>query len=109
METYWCTQKNSIIDMMNGKKIPLALSPCLKSECDRWDNGEYIQIRKAGRRESPFVQKNRKSPFKNAKKEFQYPLGALMVETPHIPGVLLQSGVTSANDGSGSGSGTEIS
>jgi len=46
METYWCTQKNSIIDMMNGKKIPLALTPCLKAECDQWMEGECIHIRK---------------------------------------------------------------
>jgi len=44
METYWCTQKNSIIDIMNGKKIPLALSSCIKSDCDRWRDGECIHI-----------------------------------------------------------------
>jgi len=48
METYWYTQKNSIIDMMNGKKIPLALTLCLKSECDMWRDGECIHIRKVG-------------------------------------------------------------
>jgi hypothetical protein len=30
METYWCMKKNSIIDMMNGKELPIALSPYLK-------------------------------------------------------------------------------
>ena len=30
MESYWCTHKNSIIDLMNGKEIPLALTPCRK-------------------------------------------------------------------------------
>jgi len=49
METYWCMKKNSIIDMIDGKKLPLALTPCLKSGCDRWDDGECIQIRKAGK------------------------------------------------------------
>jgi hypothetical protein len=49
MESYWCTQKNSIIDMMNGKKLPLALTPCLKSECDMWRDGECSHIRKAGK------------------------------------------------------------
>ena len=48
MESYWCTKKNSIIDMMNGKKIPLALSPCRKFECDRWREGLCTHIRKAG-------------------------------------------------------------
>jgi len=38
--SYWCTQKNSIIDMMNGKKLPLALTSCLKAECDIWRDGE---------------------------------------------------------------------
>jgi len=49
MESLWCTEKNSIIDMMNGKEIPIALTPCRKSECDRWDDGECIHIRKAGK------------------------------------------------------------
>jgi hypothetical protein len=53
METYWCTQKNLIIDMMNGKKISLALSPCLKAECDVWNGGECIHIRKAGKPDRP--------------------------------------------------------
>jgi hypothetical protein len=42
-------KKNSIIDMMNGKKIPLALTPYHKSDCDRWRDGECIHIRKAGK------------------------------------------------------------
>jgi hypothetical protein len=49
METYWCTLKNSIIDMMNGKKIPLALTPCLKAECEQWRDGECIHIHEVGR------------------------------------------------------------
>jgi hypothetical protein len=48
-------KKNSIIDMMNGKETPLALSPCLKSECDMWRDGECIHIRKAGKPERPQV------------------------------------------------------
>ena len=55
METLWCTQKNSIIDLMNGKKIPLALFPCRKSECDKWRDGECIHIRKAGKSDKPQV------------------------------------------------------
>jgi hypothetical protein len=55
MEKYWCTQKNSIIDMMNGKEIPLALTPCIKTDCDRWRGGECIHIRKAGKPERPQV------------------------------------------------------
>jgi len=55
METYWCTLKNSIIDMMNGKEIPLALTLCRRSECDKWRDGECIHIRKAGKAEKPQV------------------------------------------------------
>jgi len=55
MESYWCMKKNSIIDMMNGKETPLALSPCLKSECDMLRDGECIHIRKAGKPERPQV------------------------------------------------------
>jgi len=55
MESYWCTKANSIIDMMNGKEIPLALSPCIKSECDQWRDGECIHIRKAGEYEKPQI------------------------------------------------------
>jgi len=55
MESYWCTQKNSIIDMMNGKKLPLALTPCHKADCDMWRNGECSHIRKAGKPDKPQV------------------------------------------------------
>jgi hypothetical protein len=48
MESYWCEKKNSIMDLMNGKERPIALTPCLKSECEQWRGGEFIQIRKAG-------------------------------------------------------------
>jgi hypothetical protein len=53
--SYWCTQKNSILDMMNGKKNTLALTPCIKSECDLWRDGECIQIRKTGKPDKPQV------------------------------------------------------
>ena len=49
MEKYWCTKANSIIDIMNGKTLPLALTPCLKVECDMWRDGECIHIRNAGK------------------------------------------------------------
>jgi len=49
MESYWYTQKNSIIDMMSGKNLPLALTPCLKAECAMWRDGECSHIRKAGK------------------------------------------------------------
>ena len=55
METYWCTQKHSIIDMMNGKEIPPALSPCCKSECEQWRDGECSHISKAGKPDKPQV------------------------------------------------------
>jgi len=40
---------------MNGKEIPLALTPCLKAECDWWREGECIHIRKAGKPDRPQV------------------------------------------------------
>jgi hypothetical protein len=55
METYWCEKKNSIMDLMNGKDIPIALTPCLKAGCEQWKGGECIQIRKAGKPEKPQV------------------------------------------------------
>jgi hypothetical protein len=42
-------QNRNFIDMMNGKEISLALTPCLKVECAVWRDGECIHIRKAGR------------------------------------------------------------
>jgi hypothetical protein len=52
METYWCTEKNDIRNLM---KIPKALSSCLKSECDRWRDGECSHIRKADKSDKPQV------------------------------------------------------
>jgi len=50
MESYWCMKKNSNIELMkNPENFNPALTPCLKTECDRWDKGECINIRKAGR------------------------------------------------------------
>jgi hypothetical protein len=50
MESYSCTKKNSIIEIMkNPEKFNPALTPCLKAVCDMWRDGEYIHIRKAGR------------------------------------------------------------
>ena len=46
MEFYWCTEKNDIRNLM---KIPIALTPCLKADCDRYRDGECIHIRKAGK------------------------------------------------------------
>jgi hypothetical protein len=47
METYWCTKKNSIVSWINnGVDFDPALTPCLKSECDRWREGECIHLRK---------------------------------------------------------------
>jgi len=44
MEPYWCTEKNDIRNLM---KIPRALSPCLKTECNLWRDGKcgHIDIR----------------------------------------------------------------
>ena len=33
-------------DIRNLMQIPIALTPCLKAECDQWSGGECIQIRK---------------------------------------------------------------
>jgi hypothetical protein len=52
METLWCMKKNDIRILMN---IPIALTPCLKAECDMWREGECIHIRRAGKPERPQV------------------------------------------------------
>jgi hypothetical protein len=50
MESYWCLKKNSIVEMMkNPEDYNPALTPCFKSECTMWKNGECFYIRKAGR------------------------------------------------------------
>jgi hypothetical protein len=49
METYWCTQKNSIIDLINGKKLPLAPTLSLNSVSEQSRDGEGSHIRKAGK------------------------------------------------------------
>jgi hypothetical protein len=47
MESYWCTKKNSIVIWIkNGEDFSPALTPCLKSECVVWRDGECIQILK---------------------------------------------------------------
>jgi len=51
MESYWCEKKNSIIDQMkNPENNNPALTPCLKSECDRWDNGSASLSTKLGKK-----------------------------------------------------------
>lgn len=48
MESYWCMKKNSIVNWINnGVDFDPALAPCLKSECQLWDNGKcfYLQSR----------------------------------------------------------------
>ena len=52
MESYWCERKNSIVNWINnGVDFSPALTPCLRSACDRWKDGECIHIRKAGKPE----------------------------------------------------------
>jgi hypothetical protein len=59
MITYWCTKKNSMKDLIEkGIDFNPALLPCLKADCDRWDNGEYFYIRKTGRRDESRQDKN---------------------------------------------------
>ena len=49
METYWCLKKNSITYWIkNSVDFDPALTPCLKSECYMWDDGECINIRNIG-------------------------------------------------------------
>ena len=49
MESYWCERKNSIVNWINySEDFEPAPIPCLKSECDRWNNGECFNIRKVG-------------------------------------------------------------
>ena len=56
MESYWCEKKNSIVNWItNGVDFDPALTPCLKSECAMWRDGECIQIRKAGKPDRPQV------------------------------------------------------
>jgi hypothetical protein len=46
MESYWCCKKNSIVNWIkNGEDFDPALTPCLKSECDVWRDGECFYIR----------------------------------------------------------------
>jgi hypothetical protein len=45
-------KKNDIRELM---QIPIALTPCLKAECEQWGDGECIQIRKAGNVDKPQV------------------------------------------------------
>jgi hypothetical protein len=49
METYWCCQKNSDINLNDGTISDLILIPCRKAECIVWRGGECIRIRKAGK------------------------------------------------------------
>jgi hypothetical protein len=40
MESYWCLKKNSIVNLIKSKEgFNPALTPCLKTECPKWDNG----------------------------------------------------------------------
>jgi hypothetical protein len=56
MESLWCMKKNSITNwILYRADLPLALTPCLKAECDKWRDGECIQIRKAGKPEKSQV------------------------------------------------------
>jgi len=47
MESFWCSKKNSIPAMMKApQNYNPALTPCLKAECEKWDNGECFYIHK---------------------------------------------------------------
>ena len=50
MKSYWCSQKNSIGNLIKYKEnFDPALVPCIKSECPWWDNGECIHLTEAGK------------------------------------------------------------
>jgi len=49
MESYWCAQKNSDVNLNDGTISDLVLIPCRKGECAVWRNGECIHIRKVER------------------------------------------------------------
>ena len=56
MESWWCERKNSIVNWINnGVDFSPALTPCLRSACDCWRDGECIHIRKAGKPGRPQV------------------------------------------------------
>ena len=46
METHWCSQKNSEVNLSTGIISDLVLIPCLKSECAVWREEECSHIRK---------------------------------------------------------------
>jgi len=48
-------KKNDIRELIYHREIPIALTPCFKAECNQWEDGECIQIRKAGKPEKPQV------------------------------------------------------
>ena len=48
MESYWCSQKNDIVNLNDGKTSDLVLIPCRKGECAVWRGGECSHIRKVG-------------------------------------------------------------
>jgi len=55
MESYWCTQKNSDINLNDGTISDHVLIPCIKSGCDMWRDGECSHIHKVGKPERPQV------------------------------------------------------
>ena len=55
MESYWCMKKNDIRELMYHRDIPIALTPCLKTECVVWRAGECIHIRKVEKPDKPQV------------------------------------------------------
>jgi hypothetical protein len=62
MESYWCSQKNSDVNLNDGTIPDLALIPCRKSECVVWRNGEGSHIRKVGKPECPQVSSKDERP-----------------------------------------------
>jgi len=47
MESYWYTKKNLMKDLIEkGIDFNPALTLCLKTECELWENGECFNIRK---------------------------------------------------------------
>jgi len=55
MEMYWCSQKNSDVNLSTDEISDLVLIPCCKGECAVWREGECSHIRKAGKPDKPQV------------------------------------------------------
>ena len=47
IESYWCTQENSMVNLSDGTISDLVLTPCRKGKCAVWRDGECTHIRRS--------------------------------------------------------------